>query len=228
MPKHLARPHPGPGWSPLDDHLWYTCEILADVIQGTVGQRPLLATRAPLSAGDRALAVGPANRYTWRALGNGSYNRSQVVAFGSPAFVVGSLLRNAMGNSSRRRQAARDAQPRWVLDGGGELTVTPRKAYFAHPNAWLDLNWSGLSSIDLVDPDLLEASFHNTAGGGQVTVRLQTLWASLIFVLAALDAFPGHPRLLSRGWLPPDFEQRCAALGWPCQPVARLAVGSQT
>ncbi|MER7109818.1 hypothetical protein [Streptomyces sp. NPDC000229] len=216
-----------PGWSYLDDHLWHTCEIVADVLGGTVAQRPLLATRAPLAPGERALAVGPATRLTWRAFGNGSYTSSQVVAFGSPAFVIGSLLGNAVGNSVRRRQAARDAQPRWVVDGGGELTVTPRKAHFAGQNTSNELNYTGLDSIDLVGPDMVETSFISTVGR-PCTLRLQTLWASLIFVLAALEAFPSHPRLLARGWLPLGFEQRCAAMGRPCKPAAEIAARSRT
>ncbi|MFB7609984.1 hypothetical protein [Streptomyces gardneri] len=224
----MPQPQPQP-WSPLDEYLWHTCDILADVLSGTLSRRPLLATHAPVAARDRVLAVGPANRLTWRAYGNGSYTHNQVVAFGSPAFVAGSLLGNALGNSSRRRQAERNAQPRWAMEGTGELTITLHKAYINSPSTSIhtEIFWAGLSSIDLVAPDTVETRFINNQGQ-LMTIRLQTLWASLIFVLAALNTFPHHPRLLTCGWLPSGFEQRCTAAGRPCRPAAELVLNRGT
>ncbi|WP_329465114.1 hypothetical protein [Streptomyces sp. NBC_01431] len=49
------------------------------------------------------------------------------MAFGSTGFVVGSMVGSALGNSARRRQAQANAQPRWVADGHGEVTVTDRR-----------------------------------------------------------------------------------------------------
>lgn len=211
-----------PLWSPSDEYLWHSCDILADVLEGQVVRRPVVATTARLQHGDRALAVGPAQRQTWRALGNGRYTHTNVAAFGSPGFVIGSLAGSAIGNSSRRRQAARDAQPRWVADGAGEVTLTLQRLHFAH-TAELDLDWKALSSIELVAPDVFQTSFVNTRGS-HAMVRVQTPWASLAFALAAITAFPAHPRLLTRGWLPPDFEERCARVGRPCRPAAQLAL----
>ncbi|MBT2452090.1 hypothetical protein J7F03_34545 [Streptomyces sp. ISL-43] len=99
------------------------------------------------------------------------------------------------------------------------MTVTERRAYFGHPQSYLDLNWSGLATMDLVGADVLECGFQNVDGGGFLTVRVQSPWASLMFALAAHSAFPAHPRLLGGGWLPPDFEARCAAAGLACPPV---------
>lgn len=211
-----------PLWSPLDEYLWHSCDILADVLEGQVARRPVVATTARLQHADRALAVGPGQRLTWRALGSGRYTHTNVAAFGSPGFVVGSLVGSAIGNSARRRQATRDAQPRWVVDGPAEVTLTLQRLHFAHA-AGLDLDWRALSAIELAAPDVFQTSFVN-ARGSQVTVRVQTPWASLAFALAAITAFPAHPRLLTRGWLPPDFEQRCARVGRPCRPAAHLAL----
>ncbi|MFC8450432.1 hypothetical protein [Kitasatospora sp. NPDC057223] len=202
-------------WSTLDEYLWYTCDILADIREQRVGQRPVVATRARLEPGERALAVGPAHRLSWRALGDGSYTRNSTFAIGGPAFVIGALAASAIGNANRRRNAELAAQPRWVLDGTGEVTVTDRHVLFGHPQCPLHLSWDGLESVDLAGPDLLLAGFHDMYGGGYTTVQLQTPWASLMFVLAATTSFPAHPRLLTRGWLPPDFEQRSAAQGRP-------------
>ncbi|MGW7824319.1 hypothetical protein ACWGLF_40875 [Streptomyces puniciscabiei] len=212
-----------PAWSALDEYLWHSCDIIADLVEKRIDQRPLVATMARLEPGDRALAVGPAQRLTWKAIGDGSYRHQNTFAFGSPAFVIGSMVGSAVGNSARRRAAANDAQPRWVPDGHGEITVTPRKVYFGHPQRPLDLFWVGLDTIDLVAPDVFQTSFQDVYNNQRyMTVQLRTPWASLLFVLAAITAFPAHPRLLGRGWLPPDFESRCAQIGRPCRPAARL------
>ncbi|MFF9402959.1 hypothetical protein [Streptomyces sp. NPDC014744] len=219
-------PPPGhantPAWSSLDDHLWHSCEIVADLLAGSLARRPLIATAARLERDDRALAVGPGMRSTWRAPGNGRYQHNSVVAVGNPAFVIGSLLGSAVGNSTRRREAARNAQPRWMIDGPGEVTITRQKLHFASSTSGLDLDWKALSTIDLVWVDAFQTSFVNTRGQ-QVTTMVHTPWASLAFAVAAITAFPAHPRLLSGGWLPPGFEQRCARLGRPCRPAAALA-----
>lgn len=217
-----------PVWSSLDEYLWFSCDIIADLLEGRIDQRPLVPARARIQPGDRALAVGHAQRYTWRPVGDGSYTQSSMFAFGGPVFVVGALAANAVGNSVRRNNAARDAQPRWVLDGTGEVTVTLGAAFFGHPTAWLNLHWNGLDTLDLVAPDVVQTSFRNTNGGGSATLQLRTPWASLIFVLAGLSSFTAHPQLLGGYWLPPGFEERCATLGRPCRPAQSLVLAKLT
>ncbi|MEU3400570.1 hypothetical protein [Streptomyces filamentosus] len=207
-----------PSWTPFDEYLWHTCEIVADVVQGQLDRRPLVANVAPLPAGDRALATGPARSFKWTASGDGSCQHTQIGAAGSPMLVIGSLLGSTIDDSSRRAAAARDAQP--VDRGGflrgdgqpdGRLIIRP-----VEPAGSVLLYWSGLRSIGLVAPDVFQTHLV-TADGAQVTMRIATPWASLMFVLAALTRFPAHPRLLERGWLPPGFEQRSAAVGRPCR-----------
>jgi hypothetical protein len=209
----------GPPWGPLDDHLLYTCGVVHDLTQGRLAHRPPLPTTTRLAPGELSLAAGPAARSTYRALGDGSYTQSSTMAMGSTGFVVGALAVNAMSNASRRNQAQAAAQPRWVLEGHGEVTVTDRRAIFSHPQSWLDLGWVGLATMDLAAPDIFECAFHDINGRGYTTVRLHSPWASLIFVLAAHAAFPAHPRLLTHGWLPPGFEARAAAYGRMCPSV---------
>ncbi|MFJ3817739.1 hypothetical protein [Streptomyces sp. NPDC090056] len=223
----LQRPAGPPPWSALDDYLWHTCEIVADIAQGQLARRPLVATPAPLREGERALVTGPAWPSYWRALGNGTYQHNQVFAVGQPAFVIGSLLGNAIGNSARRSEAARNAQPRWVPGEPGQITVGTKGAYIVHPTNPAEsvfLYWSGLDAIDLVAPDVFEAHYVSVVQR-PVRMRLTTPWASLLFVLAAYYRFPAHPRLLTQGWLPPGFEQRSAAVGRPCRPAAQLVLG---
>ncbi|MFI1028489.1 hypothetical protein [Streptomyces sp. NPDC020951] len=80
-----------------------------------------------------------------------------------------------------------------MVDGSGEITVTTRKVSFGHPKCPLDLAWGGLDTIDLVAPEVFETGFRNIHNGQRTTVQLHTPWASLLFVLAAVTAFPAHP-----------------------------------
>ncbi|MFI9206050.1 hypothetical protein [Streptomyces sp. NPDC053048] len=212
-------------WSVLDEHLWHSCDILADLVEGRLDRRPPIATTARIQRGDRVLAVGPAQRASWRALGDGSYVQESGFVVGRPAFVLAGVAATAIANSARRNRAARDAQPRWVLDGPGEVTISVYGMYFAHPTSPLGLYWDsdGWRAIDLVAPDAFQASFVDTRGQ-HVTVRVHSPWASLMFALAARSSFPAHPRLLGRSWLPPEFEEHCARAGRPCRPAARLLV----
>ncbi|MFB7105736.1 hypothetical protein [Streptomyces hydrogenans] len=197
-----------PPWTEFDEYLWHTCDIIADLIQGRIAQRPLVATPAPLPAGDRPLVTGPVWPARWRALGDGSYHHSQMMAMGSTSFVIGSMLGNAAGNAARRREATRNAQPRWVPGDPGMVTVSKLGAFVIHPTSHSDsimLYWSGLDSVDLVAPDIFQTQYVSTTQV-PVTMRLATPWASLIFALAAYHRFPHHPRILTRGWLPPGEE----------------------
>jgi hypothetical protein len=223
-----SKPHGGawpeqqePRWSPLDEHLLHTCDIVADVVEGRLDLRPLVPTTARLARGDRALVVGPADRYTYRAVGDGSYQHSTFVAFGSPLFLAGSLAASAIGNASRRRAAEFAAQPRWVPDGRAELTVTRWAAFHGLPAAPLALPWENVQSVDLAGPDQLVTGFTGL-GGLSYLVLFHTPWASLMFALAALTSFPAHPRLLNGGWLPPEFERHCAYQGRSCRPARQL------
>jgi hypothetical protein len=213
-----------PPWTPLDDFLLFTCDVVADVATGRADRRPPVPSVIRLNPGEHALAMGPAERFTMRAPGDGSYTQSSTFAFGSPTFVAGALAANAIGNSVRRNNAARGLIPRWMPDGFGDITITDKHVQLIHPVAPLSLYWNGLDAIELPAPGVFQASFQDIHGHGFMSIRLHTPWASLIFALAAIDSFPAHPRLLSGSWLPPYFEQHCAAHGRYCRPAARMAV----
>ncbi|MEU7260627.1 hypothetical protein AB0B21_33185 [Streptomyces rimosus] len=209
-------------WGPLDECLLYSVGVVHDYLHNGLQAHASIPTTARLAPGERSLAVGPGSRLTWRALGDGSYTHSSMIAFGNVSFVAGSLIGNAVGNAARRRQAQEAAQPRWITDGPGEVTVTDLRTVFAHPRSPLDLGYDGLDTIDLVGPEAVACSFRDIHTGQHTVVQLQSPWASLIFVLAALRAFPAHPRLLSGGWLPPDFPARCHAAARSCPPLTLL------
>ncbi|RKN11972.1 hypothetical protein [Streptomyces radicis] len=219
---------PEPPWGYLDQYLWYTCDILSDHLAGTLDARPMVATTARLRPGERPLAVGPAFYLTWRAVGDGSWTHSGVVAFGHPALVAGTLIGSAMGNAARRRAAQAAVRPRWVPEASGEVVVSDLGFHFLNPVAaaytW---DWGTPTSMEMVGPERLQCGFVG-GNGGHVAAQLHTPWASLIFVLTALHAFPAHPRLLSCAWLPPGFEARCARLGYPLRFPDRLRPAGPT
>ncbi|MFF7251403.1 hypothetical protein ACFZBU_47085 [Embleya sp. NPDC008237] len=217
--------HSADGWTQYDEYLWHTCDIVADVVTGQADRRPLVASTARIEPGERVLATGAGEHFRLRAVGNGSYRSTGVAAIGKPGFVVGALALNALGNAARRKRAQQDTVPRWVHDGGGELTITQMSAYLAHPRNPLSLGFTGLDQIDLPEPGVFEARYHDMYGKGYMCVRVNTPWASLMFALAALAAFPAHPRLLGGAWLPPGFEERCAHFGRPVRPAQRLVLG---
>lgn len=225
MRRNRAGSQPADGWTQNDEFLWHTCDIVADVVTGQADRRPLVASTARIAAGERALATGTGDQYRLRAVGNGRYRSTGVAAVGRPGFVVGALALNALSNASRRKRAQADTVPRWVHDGGGELTITQMSAYLVHPRNPLSLGFTGLDQIDLPEPGVFEARYHDMYGKGYMTVRVTTAWASLMFALAALAAFPAHPRLLGGTWLPPEFEARCNQFGRPVRPAQRLVLG---
>lgn len=211
-------------WSEFDECLWHTCAIIADVVEGRLEHRPLIATMTALNPGERALVTCPCEVHMWRTLGDGSYMHGGVAAVGSPTFVIGALAASAFTNASRRRKARRDAEWRWVPEGTWELTITSYKASFRLAQKMFEVPWHTLNSIDLTAIDSVQIGYLGNSGK-QETLILRTPWASLIFALGALVSFPAHPRLLGRTWLPPGFEQRCAAAGRPCRPAATLIAG---
>lgn len=217
-----TRSQPADGWTQNDEYLWHTCDIVADVLTGQADRRPLVASTARIADGERVLATGAGDQYRLRAVGNGSYRSTGIAAIGKPGLVVGALALNALGNAARRKRAQQDTVPRWVHDGGGELTITQWSAYLVHPRNPLSLGFTGLDQIDLPEPGVFEARYHDMYGKGYMTVRVTTAWASLMFALAALAAFRSHPRLLDGTWLPPGFDQRCTHFGRPIRPVQRL------
>ncbi|MCF2532049.1 hypothetical protein [Yinghuangia soli] len=225
MARKPQQPDPAAAWLPIDDYLWHTCDIVADIVEGRVDRRPRMASMARLQPGERVLACGPAQRFTLRQAGDGSYRHQGGFAFGSPAFVAGAVAVNAMGNAARRRQAAQDMVPRWMPDGGGEATITEQGVYLAHPISPLTLGFTGLDAIDLPTLDAFEGRFRDVHSGHYISIRLHSPWAPLMFVLGALAAFPAHPRLLGGAWLPPGFLYKCAVYGRPVRPVPDVVPG---
>ena len=199
-------------WSHHDAALWYTCEIVYDVLRGAaptpVGGE-IQAPFPPQPPDERFLASGSFTLLDWRALGDGTYMRKTTVVGGTGAlgiFALGAtLLGSAVGNSARRSQASAAAQPRWVTIASGELLVAEHEFVMVSPQGLWRWRGNAVESADMTGPGHMR--MHGTSVNGPVTWVLQSDWAELVFLLWALRHHPRHPRLLDGGWLPHGWMQ---------------------
>lgn len=140
---------------------------------------------------EKILAHGPFELLAWQAPGDGSYMHSNgmVVATGRGglAMMAGFAAVQAIGNSSRRRDAAPMSQPRWTPIDHGTLAIGNFGIHLA------SLTGPGQLSIDGV------------AANGPVKWILNSHWAELVFMLWASVCNPSHPQMTGRTWLPQDW-----------------------
>ena len=201
-------------WTPYDAHLHYTCAIIQDLRQtGLQGWKPV-PTMVRTDPGELPLAEGPAVPMYYQAAGDGSYSTSGMFAFGSAAFVAGAFAVNALANSAAKRKAQADLQRRWMAGPTGAVMISPSRVLFWNPTETYSIYWSGLDMVDLTGADTVMFRYKGAASGLDTVVQFQTMWAVLIFALAANDSFPNHPRWLSGEWLPIGFEDRCEMAGY--------------
>lgn len=200
------------GWTWFDDYLLYTCGVAELLARGEVTLIPHTATRVRIEPGEVGLAEGPVNWYTWRATGDGSRTRGR----GPTPIAAAPQLGNAVVNRTRRMAAA--AQPRWVAERAGSVMISDRRLHLTNPDRSFSLYWSALESIDLTSPDRVGCRFPDRDGTLQ-QIQVQTPWAPLLFVSAALRHFPHHPLLKTGTWLPAGFEDKCHLAGKKCPKV---------
>ncbi|TCK00155.1 hypothetical protein DFR71_1147 [Nocardia alba] len=204
------------GWTWFDDYLLYTCGVADLLARGEVGLIPHTATRVRIEPGEVGLAEGSVNWYTWRANGFGARNPGPVA--GPAPIVAAAQLGNAVLNRTRRTQVAAAAQPRWVAERAGSVMISDRRLHLTNPDRSFSLYWSALESIDLTAPDRVGCRFPDRDGKLQ-QIQIQSPWAVLLFVTAALRHFPHHPLLKTGTWLPAGFEDKCHLAGKKCPKV---------
>lgn len=203
-------------WSPHDSALWYTCEIAADLAAGSpvLPRLNVSAPFPPAPPDQQFWATGPFQLLDYRALGDGSYlhNGSFFLATGPIGIAASAvhLAGRAVGNSGRKKAAARDAVPRWVPIAHGGLYLS-RHGFIMQPGAQL-WHWaySALHSAEMVDRGVVQ--FHGNSTTGPVNWTLVSDWAELLFVTWALQHHPRHPQLVDGEWLPDAWLQRCKDL----------------
>ncbi|WP_158685307.1 hypothetical protein [Microbacterium halophytorum] len=203
-------------WTPADTAMWHTIAIVSD-LRGERIPRQRVSTLFPLAPDELALATGPFQIDSMRALGDGSYVHDSSFVFGTGtiglAMTAGTLIGSAAGNTQRRAQAAADAQVAWRPDFGGTITVTTRGFYLATASGLLRWTWSDiqLAQIEWFTVLVMQGQSEN----GPVTWRVTSDWAELVFALWALSVHPDHPQFVGDSWIPGGWIEWASAVGYP-------------
>lgn len=201
-------------WTSHDAAVWHTRDILHAVQRGRLDRRPVLPTPfAPAHALDEAvLAQSAFELLTHRAIGDGSYQHSSgaflATGRGGLAMTAGFFAGQAVMNGRRRRAAAQDSVPRWVVDDVGALWVSSHGFYLQTASGLFPWAWSSVQAAQLVAP----RSVHLQGAGpsGPISWIVAADWAELVFVLWASARHPRHPSLARDGWVPPGWHERAA------------------
>jgi hypothetical protein len=209
MRKKQKHTDEGP-WTVRDDALWTTAEIAVLLRRGQLHQRHPLPVPFAMRFGgheEKILAHGSFQLFSWTAPGNGEYmhNHSSLIATGRGglAMMAGFAAAQAIGNSSRRREAAALAQPRWMQIDQGTVAVGNFGFYLHGPHGIAPWAWNGIHVASLTAPGQL--SIDGMSDSGPVRWLLNSDWAELIFLLWASVCNPHHPQLTGTGWLPQEW-----------------------
>ncbi len=198
-----------------DAAIWHTRRIVAAVLTGQQATLPRVATTFPPTLGHDELLVasGPIELLVWRSVGDGTYTHqggfffaTGAVGLAATAVAAGAQV---VGNAARRAQAQADAQPRWVLDSRGLVTVSTHGFYLEMPAGLLTWGYGDVHSMELVGPGAVR--MHGQSVHGPVQWLLQTDWAELLLALWAVVRHPHHPQLVGEAWIPPGWHEREAA-----------------
>ncbi|WET78707.1 hypothetical protein P3102_32435 [Amycolatopsis sp. QT-25] len=215
-----------PPWTQRDETLRYTCYLAAMVAGGhDLSRMPeVLAPFPPANADDERLwAVGQFVLSDFRALGNGSWQVSTPMVFGTGAvglgLVAGSLIGGAVAKSRARAAAQAAAVPRWMPIERGAVYVSAYGFYLYTPQVFR-WRWTAMTAASVVAPATVH--FTGDSDNGPVSWLLQSDYAELVFVIWALNQHPQHPQLVTGGWLPQGWLQHARAHGKEPDAVAGL------
>jgi len=203
----------------------YSCHVVAALRAG----RPELLTAhigvtfAPsLGEGEQILAHGGFVLSEFRAPGNGTYTHDSSFFFatGGGGLALTGLFAGAraVGNASRRSQAAADSVPRWVESDRGSLIVGTHGFYLQSGLGHRSWGWDSVVGAEMVSAD--QVDLHGQSTNGPVRWVLTSPWAPLLFALWCLARHSQHPRFISNGWLPYGWWERAIveghrpAIGW--------------
>jgi len=204
-------------WDSCDSALWYTCEIAADLM---AGRRPgitldVVAPFPPDAQNQPSGASGDFALYELRANGDGSYLRNQGFFFATGALGLAATAAIAMGraagNNARRRAAIEATTPRWTAIDGGHLYLACSGFKMHSATGLFPWAYSDVDSAQMVAPQCV--SFQGLSSRGPISWVVSSMWAELLFITWALARHPRHPQVVSGGWLPPGWLQRCKTYG---------------
>lgn len=202
---------------PLASHdvaIWQTCHIneLVDAAQLGTWQGPP-AHFALGRPAERVLATGPFTLSSFQAVGDGTYTHDSGFFFATgrygTALTLGTMAGRAIGNSRRRQQAARDAQPRWVPIAAGQIWVSQFGFYCQEQAQFYSWDFGAIDAAQLLGPGHLQIM--GTSHNGPINWVLTSDWAELVFTMWARQRQPGHPQFSQGGWIPPGWRDRVLA-----------------
>lgn len=197
-----------PQLSPHDVAIWQTWYINELFDAGRLEEWPAAPQHFPLQqSGERVLAQGGFVLSNYQPIGDGSYVQSNGMFFAygrhAAAFTIGAVAGHAIGNSRRRRQAERDAIPRWVQIGQGQIWATQFGFYCQEAASFYSWNHWAVNSMHLVGPGHL--NLQGDSSDGPINWILSSDWAELIFTMWARHRHPQHPQFTTPGWIPPGW-----------------------
>lgn len=153
---------------------------------------------------------------TWDSPGDGTYYHSGgtfiATGKGGLALTAGIAGVQAMRNSSRRRQAAAAAQPRWIPADQG-LIHGSHGFYLQTPTGFHAWDWGSVHSAQVIG--IGKAWIQGQSDRGPISWVIDSHWAEMIFVLWALVCNRCHPQLIGGCWLPPHWMPWAADQGFP-------------
>lgn len=204
-------------WTPRDEALVRTLSAVQAVLNNNLSSGPRVLVPFALRSGhpeEHTVADSPYRLWVWQAVGDGSYIRDQSIFFatgrGATGFMVGSMAGQMLANSSRANQAARDAQPRWVLNTHGQITVSDY-GFYLHTSASVSWwPWGDISLMELTAPATVQMLGQSTTG--PVRLQIDSNLAELLFCFWALACNPQHPQFTSGTWIPDAWVEKVKRL----------------
>jgi hypothetical protein len=198
-----------PAWTTRDEVLRYTCMLAGELAAGgpmvSAGE---VAAPFPPTLGEQGPLWGSGSftLHEWRAPGDGSWQPTRTVAFGTgglgAGLMIGSLLGGVIANSRARRAAEAAAIPRWMPIARGGLYLGHR-GFYLHTDRVLAWDWASVTAASMTEPAAVHLS--GSSEYGPVSWLLCSDWAELLFVTWALTRHPRHPQLGDGQWLPPGW-----------------------
>ena len=216
-------------WTFRDAALWHTIDAVHAALEGDLTRLQRVPVPFALQSGrsaERTVASAPFRLWSWQSLGDGSYYHDQSVYFasgrGALGFTLGAMAGRAVGNSRRSRQAAQDAQPRWVPIEQGQLTVSDFGFYLHTAQSVLWWNWESITLAQLTAPGTVQ--IHGNSLTGPVNWQLVSDVAELVLCYWALVRSRHHPQLLSGTWIPVDWVQKTVRTWGDIHPVHEIVL----
>lgn len=194
-----------PAWTYRDEALIFTLRAVAAVSSGRPDQLAVVPTNFAIEhADERVIVTGPYAQDWYGAIGDGSYQRSSFIAFGSgrlgASVLAASVLGSAMSNRRAERNARAAAADAWRHVDDGHVHVSTHGFYLDGAAGHRRFNWWAIHESDIAPGAV---AFGGVAGDGSTQRWLiRSEYAELLFALWCLARHPMHPAFQDGSWYP--------------------------